>query len=423
MLDIQLLRDDINEVAKRLATRGYTLDVVRFNKLEHQRKLLQTDVQEIQNQRNSLSREIGEAKRRGENIDWLMAAVAKLLEDLKTKEQAFAELQTEIQAMLLEIPNTPHDSVPIGKSEADNVVVRTWGEVPKFNFVPKEHFELTPCTKGGMNFDTSAKLSGTGFVVLDGPIARLHRALAQFMLDLHTVEHGYTEKYVPYLVKADCLYGTNQFPKFIDDQFSTNNNLWLIPTAEVSLTNLVREEIIEDIELPLKFTTLTPCFRKESGGYGKDTKGMIRQHQFEKVELVQIVRPADSYLALEELTSHAEKVLQKLKLAYRVMSLCTGDIGFGATKTYDLEVWLPGQNAFREISSCSNTEAFQARRMQARWRNPTTKKPEPVHTLNGSGLAVGRALIAVLENYQQPDGSVHVPEVLQPYMNGLTILT
>ncbi len=423
MLDIQLLRDDINEVAKRLATRGYTLDVARFNKLDQQRKALQTEVQEIQNQRNTQSKLIGQAKSRGENVDDIMAAVAKLLDDLKAKEQALTELQTEIQTMMLEIPNVPHDSVPVGKSEADNVVVRTVGDVPKFDFTPKEHFELAPCIKGGMNFDTSVKLSGTGFVVLDGPVARLQRALTQFMLDLHTTEHGYTEKYVPYLVKADCLYGTNQFPKFMEDQFSTNNNLWLIPTAEVSLTNIVREEIIEDIALPLKFTTHTPCFRKESGGYGKDTKGMIRQHQFEKVELVQIVRPEDSYLALEELTGHAEKVLQKLKIAYRVVSLCTGDIGFGATKTYDIEVWLPGQNTYREISSCSNTEAFQARRMLARWRNPVTKRPEPVHTLNGSGLAVGRALIAVLENYQQADGSVRVPEVLQPYMGGLTILT
>lgn len=420
MLDIQLLRDDINAVAKRLASRGFNLDVDRFNKLEQQRKVLQTQTQEIQNQRNVRSKEIGQAKARGENVDAIMADVNKLLDDLKHKEQALSELQNEIQAMLLEIPNVPHDSVPLGKSEADNVVVRKWGEVPKFNFTPKEHFDLKPCLDNGMNFDTSAKLSGTGFVVLSGSIARLQRALAQFMLDLHTNEHGYTEKYVPYLVKSDCLYGTNQFPKFMDDQFSTNNNLWLIPTAEVSLTNIVREEILEDIVLPLKFTAITPCFRKESGGYGKDTKGMIRQHQFEKVELVQIVKPEDSYLALEELTGHAEKVLQKLEIPYRVVSLCTGDIGFGAAKTYDLEVWLPGQNAYREISSCSNTESFQARRMQARWRNPATKKPEPVHTLNGSGVAIGRALIAVLENYQQADGSIKVPTVLQPYMGGIT---
>lgn len=420
MLDIQLLREDINLVAKRLATKGYVLDIARFNHLEQQRKSLQVQTQEIQNKRNTKSKEIGHAKAKGENVDSIMTEVAAYAEELKNKEQALSLLQTEINNFLLEMPNLPDTSVAIGKSEQDNVVVRVWGEIPKFDFAPKEHFNLAACLDNGMNFDTSAKISGARFVVLSGTVARLQRALAQFMLDLHTEEHGYTEKYVPILVKSESMYGTGQFPKFMDDQFGTANDLWLIPTAEPSLTNIVREEIIEDIELPLKFVAYTPCFRKESGSYGKDTKGMIRQHQFEKVELVQIVRPQDSYLALEELTQHAETVLQRLHLPYRVVSLCTGDTGFSAAKTYDLEVFLPGQNAYREISSCSNTEAFQARRMQARWRNPATKKPEPLHTLNGSGLAVGRTLIAVLENYQQADGSVLVPEALRSYMGGVT---
>lgn len=420
MLDVQLLRDDIDAVAKRLATRGYTLDVAKFNALEKERKTLQVATQEIQNKRNTRSKEIGQAKAKGENVDAIMADVSKLADELKQKEQALSELQEQINALMLEIPNIPHDSVPIGTSEADNVEVRKWGEIPRFTFTPKEHFDLVPCEKGGMDFELAAKLSGARFVVLSGAIARLQRALAQFMLDLHTGENGYTEKYVPYLVKSPSLYGTSQFPKFIDDQYGTADDLWLIPTSEVSLTNIVRDTIIDDIELPLKFTAHTPCFRKESGSYGKDTKGMIRQHQFEKVELVQIAKPEDSYLALEDMLSHAEKVLQKLKLPYRVMSLCTADMGFAAAKTYDLEVWLPGQNSYREISSCSNTETFQARRMLARWRNPVTKKPEPVHTLNGSGLAVGRTLVAVLENYQQDDGSILIPEVLVPYMNGLT---
>lgn len=419
MLDIQLLREDINLVAKRLATRGYTLDVARFNDLEQQRKVLQTQTQDVQNKRNTKSKEIGQAKAKGENVDAIMAEVATLAEDLKNKEQALSALQAEIYSLMLEIPNLPDTSVPVGKSEENNVVMRTWGEIPTFDFTPQEHFNLAPCLANGMNFDTSAKISGSRFVVLSGKIARLQRALAQFMLDLHTNEHGYTEKYVPILVKSEALYGTGQFPKFIDDQFGTANDLWLIPTSEASLTNIVREEIIEDVALPLKFVAYTPCFRKESGSYGKDTKGMIRQHQFEKVELVQIVRPQDSQVALEELTQHAETVLQKLALPYRVVSLCSGDISFAATKTYDLEVWLPGQNTYREISSCSNTEAFQARRMQARWRNPVTKKPEPLHTLNGSGLAVGRTLVAVLENYQQADGSILVPEVLRSYMGGI----
>ncbi len=417
MLDIQLLRENIQVIAQQLATRGYTLDVDKFTVLEQQRKTLQTATQEIQNKRNTMSKDIGLAKSRGEPVDAIMANVAQLAADLTNKEQALAELQTQISDLMLEMPNTPHVSVPIGKNEAENVVVRTWGKIPQFNFPAKEHFALEMCIKGDMNFDTSAKMSGARFVVLSGQVAHMQRALTQFMLDVHTKQHGYTEKYVPLLVKQDALCGTGQFPKFREDYFGTQNELWLIPTAEVSLTNIVREQILEDATLPLKFVTHTPCFRKESGTYGKDTKGMLRQHQFEKVELVQIVRPQDSYVALEELTSHAEKILQLLEVPYRVVSLCTGDIGFAAAKTYDLEVWLPGQNCYREISSCSNTEAFQARRMQTRWRNPETNKPEPVHTLNGSGLAVGRTLIAVLENYQQADGSFRIPAVLKKYMD------
>lgn len=416
MLDIQLLRTDIDLVAKRLATRGFKLDVDRFNQLEQQRKVLQTATQEVQAIRNSRSKEIGIAKSKGLSTDELLAQVANLGEDLAAKESTLSDLQNQINQFLLNIPNLPHPSAPVGNDETGNIEVRKWGVIRKFDFTPKEHFDLAASTNGGMDFVASANISGARFVVLSDKLAKLQRALTQFMLDLHTSEHEYTEKYVPYLVKSEALYGTGQFPKFIDDQFGTQNDLWLIPTAEVSLTNLVRETIIEDQDLPLKFVTHTPCFRKESGTYGKDTKGMMRQHQFEKVELVQIVKPEESYAALEQLVSHAEKVLQKLELPYRVLNLCTGDIGFGACKTYDLEVWLPGQNTYREISSCSNTEAFQARRMQARWRNPVTKKPEPVHTLNGSGLAVGRTLIAVLENYQNADGSVTVPAVLRPYM-------
>ncbi len=422
MLDIQLMRNDLDEVAKRLATRGYKLDIERFKKLDQERRDLQNQTQELQNQRNSRSKEIGIAKSKGQSVEALMAEVAKFGEDLMAKEQALSVLQEQINEWMLEIPNLPHYSVAEGTSEQQNVELRKWGTHPQFSFTPKEHFDLAPCIKNGMSFDTAAKISGARFVTLSGQIAHLQRALAQFMLDTHSQLHGYTEKYIPLLVKADALYGTGQFPKFMEDQYGTQDDLWLVPTAEVSLTNIVRDEILEDAELPLKFVTQSACFRKESGSYGKDTKGMIRQHQFEKVELVQIVRPQDSYMALEELTGHAEKILQKLELPYRVLALCTGDMGFAAAKTYDLEVWLPGQNAYREISSCSNTEAFQARRMQARWRNPATKKPEPLHTLNGSGLAVGRTLVAVLENYQQADGSVKVPKALQPYMQGVQVL-
>lgn len=422
MLDIQMLRDNIELVAKKLATRGYALDVDKFNDLEQQRKILQVATQDIQQQRNTLSKDIGQSKAKGLPVDDLMAQVAKLGTDLAIKEADLEVLQNQLNDMLWQIPNLPHDSTPIGAGEEDNVEVRTYGSIPKFDFTPREHFDLGANIDNGMDFEASVKISGARFVVLSGKVARLQRALAQFMINLHSVEHGYTEKYVPYLVKSDALYGTGQFPKFIDDQFGTANDLWLIPTAEVSLTNIVRDSIIEAPDLPLKFVAHTPCFRKESGTYGKDTKGMIRQHQFEKVELVQIVQPQDSYQALEELLGHAERVLKLLELPYRVLSLCTRDISFSASKTYDLEVWLPGQNCYREISSCSNTEAFQARRMQARWRNPASKKPEPVHTLNGSGLAVGRTLVAVLENYQNADGSIRIPKVLQQYMGELQVI-
>jgi seryl-tRNA synthetase len=422
MLDIQLLREDPQQVARQLLTRGFVFDVDYFNELEQQRKVLQTATQEIQNQRNTRSKDIGIAKAQGKDVSTMLADVAKLGSDLSAKETALSDLQAKINEFLMQVPNLPHASVPIGTSEEQNVEIRKWGEIPKFNFTPKEHFDLPTCVAGGMDFETAAKISGSRFVVLSANVARLQRALTQFMIDLHTQQHGYTEKYVPLLVKSEALYGTGQFPKFIEDQFGTANDLWLIPTAEVSLTNIVRESIIPAEQLPLKFAAHSPCFRKEAGAYGKDAKGMIRQHQFEKVEIVQITKPADSYKAHEEMLGHAEKVLQLLELPYRVMNLCTGDIGFFSAKTYDLEVWLPGQNCYREISSCSNTEAFQARRMQARWRNSETKKPEPVHTLNGSGLAVGRTLIAVLENYQNADGSVRVPAALQPYMDGLQVI-
>lgn len=422
MLDIQLLRDDAAAIATKLATRGYTLDVVKFNQLEQQRRVLQTATQDIQQQRNALSKEIGNAKAKKQDASDLLAQVSALGEDLTSKERALNELQTEINNFMLQIPNLPHASVPVGSSETENQEIRRWGTIRNMDFTPKEHFDIAAAIANGMDFEASVKMSGARFVVLSGDIARLQRALAQFMLDLHTEVNGYTEKYVPFLVKSDALYGTGQFPKFIEDQFGTDNDLWLIPTAEVSLTNLVRDSIIEATTLPLKFVAHTPCFRKEIGNYGKDTKGMLRQHQFEKVELVQIVRPEESYAALENLLNHAEAVLQKLEVPYRVLNLCTGDMGFGAAKTYDIEAWLPGQNCYREISSCSNTEGFQARRMQARFRNPVTKKTETVHTLNGSGLAIGRTLIAVLENYQNADGTVTVPTVLQKYMAGKKIL-
>jgi seryl-tRNA synthetase len=386
--------------------------------LEAQRKELQVNAQTLQHERNSRSKGIGKAKAAGEDIGPLLSQVAELGEQLKAAQSALSETQTQLDALFLSLPNLPHESVPDGADETANIEVRQWGELPDFTFEARDHVEL-----GGslMSFDDGAMLAGSRFVVLAGQIARLHRALAQFMLDLHTQEHGYRETYVPYMVAASTLEGTGQLPKFGEDLFAVEGDqgFYLIPTSEVPLTNLVREQILEAERLPLRLTAQTPCFRSEAGSYGKDTRGMIRQHQFEKVELVHVVRPDDSWDTLELLTHHAETVLQRLDLPYRVVSLCTGDLGFGAAKTYDLEVWLPGQARYREISSCSNCTDFQARRMQARWRNPDTGKPELVHTLNGSGLAVGRALVAVMENYQRADGSVSVPDSLRPYMGGI----
>lgn len=422
MLDPKLIRTNIQAVEQDLLKRGMKLDTARITELEDQRKALQVHQQELQNQRNTQSKAVGIAKSKGENADAIMQEVKDLGEKLKKIEEELSRVQTELNNLLALIPNLPHASVPVGKSEEDNQVVRTWGEPKKFAFKPKDHVDLG--AKLGMDFDTAAKISGARFVVLRGALAKLQRALAQFMLDLHTQEHGYQEIAVPFIVNADSLYGTGQLPKLKEDVFALKgeNEFYLIPTSEVSVTNTVRDTILEADQLPLKFVCYSPCFRSEAGSYGKDTRGMIRQHQFEKVEILQITHPDTSYDALEELTSHAEKVLQKLGLPYRVMALCTGDMGFAAAKTYDLEVWLPGQDKYREISSCSNTESFQARRMLARFRDPKTGKPELVHTLNGSGLAVGRTLVAILENYQDEQGRIHIPAALHPYMNGITVL-
>lgn len=423
MLDPKLLRDHLEETAKRLATRGYVLDVTSLQQLETKRKIIQTQTQELQNQRNQLAKEIGRRKATGAGIDDLLATADSTNKKLATQEAELEQLQQQLQDRILDIPNLPHDSVPVGKSEADNPEIRRWGQPTPFDFPPLDHVDLG-ANLNMMDFAAAAKISGARFVVLHDQLARLQRALIQFMLELHTQEHGYKEVYVPYLVNNKSLLGTGQLPKFKADLFSLAGEpeYSLIPTAEVPVTNLVRDSIIEAEQLPLKFVAYTSCFRSEAGSYGKDTRGMIRNHQFEKVELVQIVSPENSYQALEELTQHAETVLQRLELPYRVVALCTGDMGFAAAKTYDLEVWLPSQNHYREISSCSNFEAFQARRMQARWRNPVTQKPEPVHTLNGSGLAVGRTLVAILENYQDARGRVHIPKALQPFMAGLKIL-
>ena len=420
MLDPRLLRTELDTVRQQLARRGFTLDSDALQALEKRRKTIQVDTQELQAERNSRSKGIGKAKAAGEDIAPLLQAVEGLGEQLKAKELELAQLQDELNDILMGIPNIPHSSVPDGSGEEDNPVLRLWGEPPVFDFEPVDHVDLGE-RLGQLDFEAASKLTGSRFCVIQGPLARLHRALIQFMLDTHTREHGYTEVYVPYLVNADSLRGTGQLPKFEADLFRTTgeSDYYLIPTAEVPVTNLVRNTIIEAQQLPLRFTAHTPCFRSEAGSYGKDTRGMIRQHQFEKVEMVQLVAPQASYEALEQLTGHAETILQKLELPYRVVTLCTGDIGFSAAKTYDLEVWLPGQQKYREISSCSNFEAFQARRMQARWRNPETGKPELLHSINGSGLAVGRALVAVMENYQQADGSIRVPAVLQPYMGGI----
>jgi seryl-tRNA synthetase len=464
MLDIQLLRNDLDGVASRLATRGFSLDKEKFSKLEAERKTIQTRTQELQAKRNTLSKEIGvlagqiarlnaeeefdQADFNNQQIEQNKADVASIKTELDSSDARLERIQMQIQDLLSNVPNLPHASVPEGNSEEENVEVRKAGKIPRFGFTVKDHVDLGE--RLGLDFDTAVKISGARFSLLKGALARLHRALAQFMLDTHTEQHGYTETYVPYIVNADSMYGTGQLPKFKTDLFSVGvaatpetpvpelirdaNELknekfewlmgdrYLIPTAEVPVTNIVRDEIVPLEKLPMKFVAHTPCFRSEAGSYGKDTRGMIRQHQFDKVELVQIVHPDESYAALEELLGHAETILQILGLPYRVVKLCTGDMGFSAALTYDIEVWLPAQNAYREISSCSNFEAFQARRMQARFRN-AQGKPELLHTLNGSGLAVGRTLVAVLENYQQADGSVVIPEVLRPYMGGMEKLT
>jgi len=424
MLDPRLFRTELETAAQQLARRGFVLDTAAIARLEAERKDIQVRTQELQAARNSSSKTIGQAKAKGEDTAPLLAAVADLGDKLKDAEARLNAIQDELNALLMGVPNIPHESVPDGRDENDNVEVRRWGTPRRFSFTPKDHVDVGEGL-GQLDFETAAKITGSRFATMQGPLARMHRALIQFMLDLHTGEHGYTETYVPYLVNADSLRGTGQLPKFEQDLFALRGeqNYYLIPTAEVPVTNIVRDTIIEAERLPLKFVCHTPCFRSEAGAYGKDTRGMIRQHQFEKVELVQVVRPEDSWQALEELTGHAEEVLKRLELPYRTMALCAGDMGFSAAKTYDLEVWLPGQDKYREISSCSNFQDFQARRMQARWRNPETKKPELVHTLNGSGLAVGRTLVAILENYQQEDGSVAVPAALQPYMGGLTAIT
>ena len=428
MIDIQLLRKDIDNVAARLATRKFQLDVAGFNALEAERKAIQTRTEELQGKRNSLSKQIGMMKGKGEDTTVLMAEVGGLGDELKANETALADVQAKLAAFMESVPNLPHASVPVGTDETGNVEVRKVGTPPVFDFEVKDHVDVGGPL--GLDFDVATKLTGSRFSVMKGGIARLHRALAQYMLNTHTGEHGYTECYTPYMVNADSLRGTGQLPKFEADLFSVKKGgaegegetFYLIPTSEVSLTNLVRDEIVAADQLPMKMTAHTPCFRSEAGSYGRDTRGMIRQHQFDKVEMVQVVHPEASYDALEEMVGHAETILKTLGLPYRVMSLCTGDMGFGATKTYDLEVWLPAQNTYREISSLSNCEAFQARRMQARFRN-AQGKPELVHTLNGSGLAVGRTLVAVLENYQQADGSVVIPEVLRPYMGGMDRIT
>ncbi|WP_305072426.1 serine--tRNA ligase [Propionivibrio sp.] len=425
MLDIQLLRTNIDAACERLATRGYTLDVATFQKLEAERKTLQTQTQDLQAKRNTLSKQVGQLKSKGEDASAVMAEVAALKAELDANEQRLGELLKEMETFIATIPNTPQESVPVGKSETDNVELKKWGAPRTFDFPVKDHVDLGEGL-GQIDFATAAKIAGARFSLLKGPIARMHRALAQFMLDVHTAEHGYTEVYAPYLVNADSMYGTGQLPKFEADLFkiprADADPLYLIPTAEVPVTNIVRDEILAQGELPLKLVCHTPCFRSEAGSYGKDTRGMIRQHQFDKVELVQIVAAEKSNEAHEELTRHAEAILEKLDLPYRRVVLCTGDMGFSSAKTYDLEVWLPGQNAYREISSCSNFEAFQARRMQARCRNEKNKT-ELVHTLNGSGLAVGRTLVAILENYQNADGSITVPMALRPYMGGAEKIT
>ncbi|MBK9445192.1 MAG: serine--tRNA ligase [Betaproteobacteria bacterium] len=425
MLDIQLLRNNLDAVAERLATRGKAFDFSEFQMLEAERKTLQTKTQELQAQRNTLSKQIGMLKGKGEDASEVMAQVAALKADLEASEARLAELLPQMEAIVAAIPNLPHESVPVGKDETANVEIKRWGTPRAFDFTVKDHVDVGEAL-GQLDFATAAKISGARFTLMKGQLARLHRALAQFMLDIHTNEHGYTEIYAPYLVNADSLFGTGQLPKFEEDLFRINRvdaePLYLIPTAEVPVTNIVRNEILAAEALPLKFVCHTPCFRSEAGSYGRDTRGMIRQHQFDKVELVQVVQPENSIEAHEALTRHAEVILERLDLPYRRVVLCSGDMGFSAAKTYDLEVWLPAQNTYREISSCSTFGDFQARRMQARYRNDKNK-PEIAHTLNGSGLAVGRTLVAILENYQNADGSVTVPVALRPYMGGAEFLS
>jgi seryl-tRNA synthetase len=423
MLDPTLLRNNLEVVLEAMKHRNESIDFTRYQALEAERKALQVSTEKLQAERNTRSKAIGEAKHRGKDIAQLRDAVASLGEQLKMNQGELDAVQRELSDFLSGLPNVPHDSVPLGTQESDNLEIRTWGEPRQFDFEARDHVDLG-ALHGGMDFEAGVTLASSRFVVLSGSIARLQRALAQFMLDVHSNEHGYREVYVPYLVNEKTMRGTGQLPKFKDDLFEVaEQGLFLIPTAEVPVTNLAQDKILEDAEVPAKYVCHTPCFRSEAGSYGKDTRGMIRQHQFDKVEIVQLVRPDDSYTVLEQLTADAEAILQKLELPYRVVALCTGDLGFSAAKTYDLEVWLPAQSTYREISSCSNFEAFQARRVKARWRNPATGKPELLHTLNGSGVAVGRALVAVLENYQRADGTVVVPEVLRPYMGGVEILT
>ena len=424
MLDARLLRSDPAAVAANLARRGFNLDVDRFRALEERRKVAQVAADATRSARNAHAKKVGMAKGKGEDVTGLIEQGNALARKLEGLDEELAAVQAEFDELVLGLPNMLHESVPDGRDENSNVEIRRWGTPREFEYTPLDHVAIGD-RLAQMDFEVAGRISGARFVVLKGGLARLHRALIQYMLDLHTSQHGYTEVYAPYLVARQSLVGTGQLPKFEADLFrvvSGEAEFFLIPTAEVPVTNLAREAILEANTLPRKYAAHTPCFRSEAGSYGKDTRGMIRQHQFEKVELVHVVRPEDSYAALEELTGHAEQVLQGLGLPYRVVALCSGDVGFGSAKTYDIEVWLPGQQKYREISSCSNCEAFQARRMQARWRNPATGKPEPVHTLNGSGVAVGRALVAVLENYQQPDGSVRVPDALKPYMGGAEVI-
>ncbi len=423
MIDPKLIRQSAHEVAANLARRNFEFDADAYLALEDRRKSLQVEVESLRADKNLSAKSVGKAKAQGEDIEPLLVAVKDLGARLEKADGELQSVQGELQMIELGLPNMLHDDVPSGSDESDNTEVLVWGDVPEYDFEPRDHVDLGSGL-GLLDFDAASRISGSRFVVMRGELARLHRALIQYMLDIHSGEHGYEEVYVPFLVQSDALIGTGQLPKFEDDLFKTAGDptFFLIPTAEVPVTNLVRESILDAADMPRKYVAHTPCFRSEAGSYGKDTRGMIRQHQFEKVELVQMVTPGQSDAALEELTGHAEVILQRLGLSYRKVILCSGDIGFGSYKTYDLEVWLPGQNAYREISSCSNYRDYQARRMQARWRNPVSGKPEPMHTLNGSGVAAGRALIAVMENYQEADGSIAVPDVLLPYMAGTKVL-